>query len=83
MSKFCKVIVGGHSFNGPEFFPVKVVCSENDYNLGFHYDYAQEWASAEGIDGPYFLFDSHDPAYVNCFLDWSVAPVVDGSVVRK
>lgn len=71
-----KVVVGAHGGNGPELFAVVVECTEHDYQIGMHYDYAQEWALNEGLDGPYFVFDEKDSAFGQCHLRWDDAPIV-------
>lgn len=59
---FVKCVVAGHGAEGPDLFFVIVDCSEVQYEDGYHYLRAEEWAKDDlDVDGPCVVFDEHDP----------------------
>lgn len=65
------VVVVGHNASGvPDSFFVDVMCSQDQYGNGDHYDLAKEHAEAEGFD-PAIAFDANDEAWKT--FDWKAA----------
>lgn len=74
-----RCIVAGHGGDGPDLFFVQVQCGDEAYTVGDHYQGAEKWASGEGYDGPFVVFDEKDPggrAMMHLF-EWDSASCVD------
>ena len=53
-----RVVVACRNAAGePDFAPVRVQISEEDFDLGDHYDRAIEIAESNGYEGPFVCFD--------------------------
>lgn len=62
-----------------EFVPVKVVCNDDDYDLGNHYGAVKAWAKAHDYEDPYVVVDEIEcrPATVLAAFDWDAVPWID------
>jgi hypothetical protein len=59
-----KMAVAGYNANGePDFFFVKVECTEEQRGDGAHYHAAYQEAFENGYEGPYVAFDEDDPGF--------------------
>lgn len=55
------VVLACKDANGsPAMVSFEVVCTEEDYQLGNHYDTAEEKAVAAGYEGPFICFDNSE-----------------------
>ena len=64
----------------PDFGFVKVECSEEEYNLGKHYDAARDFLIENGYEGPFVIFDEEEcPAWLLERFVWETASVVSAS----
>ncbi len=73
-----RVVVAVMTGEGADLYFVIVVCSEEQYECGKHYDAAKDIAEADGFDA-YLAFDVSDPPGENLmklFL-WNTASTVD------
>jgi hypothetical protein len=43
-----------------DFYFCKVVCKQENYDVGDHYEKAEDMASEDGYEGPYVVFDEND-----------------------
>lgn len=62
-----------------DFFFCKIKATDEDYNLGKHYDKAEEMAEAEGYERPFVTFDENEAAgraVMNLF-HWESASVIE------
>lgn len=78
-----KMVVAATNANGePDLFFCKVICSEEQYQEGRHYDAAKRKAEQEGYEGQMVAFDERDPPkrLFDLFV-WNSAEVVDASTV--
>jgi len=58
-----KVVVLATNANGEaEFYRTTVEVTEDEYDLGMHYDKAQGIAEAEGYEAPFMCFDQAEQA---------------------
>jgi hypothetical protein len=61
----CVIAVTADRSGSPNFASVTVECSQEQYDSGDHYDAARNWASGEGYDGPFVVYDQNDgPAWL-------------------
>ena len=59
---------------GPVFFPCKVEIPEEEYDVGTHYDMAEQLALDEGYEGPAVVFDENDgPDWLFANFNWKSA----------
>lgn len=59
-----------------DFYFCKVECDENQHDLGYHYEVAEEMAVADGYEGPYVVFDENDgPSWLFDHFVWESASV--------
>jgi hypothetical protein len=75
-----KCVIIGHRYGTAEFSCVRVECSQDDYQLGLHYDLATEWASEHGYGGsdPFVVWDEYEaPAWFVEQFDWYLASVIN------
>jgi hypothetical protein len=73
-----KMIVAATNANGdPDFYFCKVDCTEQDAQLGLHYEAAKNAAKDNGYEGEMFAFDGDDPPkpLFNLFNWDSVCPL--------
>jgi len=60
-----------------DFYFCKVECSEEQYDVGDHYELAEDWAREEGYEGPMVVFDENDgPDFLFDHFVWESASVV-------
>jgi hypothetical protein len=57
------------------FYPVKVVCTQADYDVGEHYTFAKEAAENDGYE-PSLAFDAIEAPEILRMVDWSPAAYV-------
>lgn len=76
--KLIRMLVACHYRSGvPGLFPFIVVCTQEQYDNGDHYEAAKE--ALYMYEGPYVVIDENDDVseeVLSCF-DWIEAPVVD------
>ena len=61
----------------PDFFFCIVKCSESDYDVGLHYEKAEEFAKEEGYSGPMIVYDENDgPDWLFDHFVWESSSVV-------
>jgi hypothetical protein len=72
-----KCVVACRNASGEsDFFFCKVECSQNQYDVGDHYDIAEDAARDEGYDGPMVVFDENDgPDFLFDHFVWESATV--------
>lgn len=62
-TKIVRMIVAGTNGQGePDFFFLKISCSQEQYDNGDHYAEAKSIARESGYEGPFVAFDEHDHA---------------------
>lgn len=79
MSITVRCAVGCHGCDGPELLFVRVVCSQEQYEDGVHYETAAEGISEDlHLDGPFWVTDENDPAGIVMTLckDWEKTPIL-------
>ena len=54
------VVACANASGEPDFFFCRVECSEQDYEVGEHYDIAEGFAREEGYCGLMVVFDEND-----------------------
>lgn len=60
-----------------DFYFCKVECSESEYDIGEHYDIAENAALEEGYEGPFVVFDENDgPDWLFDHFVWESASVI-------
>ena len=60
-----------------DFYFCKVECSEAEYDVGDHYDVAEQSAEDEGYEGPMVAFDENDgPEWLFDHFVWDSASVI-------
>lgn len=74
------VVAASNAGGEPDLFPVKVICSEEQYTNGEHYAAANQAAEDEGYE-PALAFDENDPGGVAMMsiFTWSSAPLADAN----
>lgn len=67
------------SANGsPDFSFVKVACTQDQFDLGLHYDAVKLWAVDNDYEGPFVIFDEEEaPAWLLERFVWESASVVE------
>lgn len=56
-----KCVVACHNASGePDLFFCKVKCTEDQYEVGDHYERAEDYAKEQGYSGPMVVFDEND-----------------------
>ncbi|NDD54932.1 hypothetical protein EBZ39_13890 [bacterium] len=61
----------------PDFYFCRVECTEKQYDVGMHYDVAEEQARDEGYEGPMVVYDENDgPEFLFEHFTWESASVV-------
>jgi hypothetical protein len=72
-----KCVVACHNAQGePDFFFVKIQCSEDEYESGTHYERAKIIAIEEGYEGEFVVFDESDgPLWLFQKFNWKSASV--------
>lgn len=72
-----KCVVACRNAGGvPDFYPVIVVCSQEDYDDGYHYDLAEDAADEAKYetDDSGLTYDENDgPAWLFAHFDWAKA----------
>lgn len=73
------VVCGLNALGEPDFYFCKVIVSEDDYNLGIHYDAAEEKAAENRYEEPFISFDKYDAAgrAIMDHFTWESADVYD------
>ena len=73
-----KCVVACHNAGGePDLYFVKVDCQESEYDVGQHYEMAEESAIEDGYSGPMVVFDENDgPNSLFDLFEWESASVV-------
>ena len=57
-----RIVVAGTNANGePDLFFCRVICRQEQYDKGEHYDAAADTAIQNGYESPFVIFDEHDP----------------------
>jgi len=60
-----------------DFYFCKVECSQDEYDVGKHYEIAEEQAADEGYEGPMVVFDENDgPNFLFDHFVWESATTV-------
>lgn len=60
-----------------DFYFCKVDLPEDEYDIGTHYELAEDAASAEGYDGPMVAFDENDgPDWLFEHFIWESADTI-------
>ena len=80
-----RMVVAGTNANGePDLFFCRVICRQEQYDTGDHYDAAADTALLNGYGSPFVIFDEHDPpkSLFNLF-DWDTASDHDISEEAK
>jgi hypothetical protein len=74
-----KVVVAGVGYEGPDLYFVKVVCSQEKYDNGDHYEVAKNWVGENflNVDNINWACDDKDPAkaVMNLF-NWDRASII-------
>lgn len=73
-----KCVVACRNCEGsPDFYFCKVTLAEAAYDVGAHYDLAEDSAREEGYEGPYVVFDENDgPDWLFDHFVWESASVL-------
>jgi hypothetical protein len=73
-----KCVVACRNASGEsDFYFCKVECSEEQYDVGDHYELAEDSAREEGYEGPMVVFDENDgPDFLFDHFVWESASVV-------
>ncbi len=73
-----KCVVAGNGADGtPTFCPVIVRCSDNEVDLGEHYDAAEVYASENDYE-PMLVYDELDgPEWLFAQFEWDTVPIVE------
>lgn len=73
-----KCVVACRNASGEsDFYFCKVECSEEQYDVGDHYELAEDSAREEGYEGPMVAFDENDgPDFLFDHFVWESASVV-------
>ena len=59
-----KCLVACANSNGePELLRVTVECTQTEYDNGYHYDKAKEFAEGDGYESPVWVADENDPGF--------------------
>lgn len=56
-----KMVVAAQGYDGPDLYFCKVQCSQEQYDNGYHYECAEEYAEKHGYSAPMVAFDENDP----------------------
>lgn len=61
-----KMLVACSNANGsPELLPLNVLVTQDEYDLGYHYDAARIYCDVNGYEGPYVCFDNTEiPSFI-------------------
>ena len=60
----------------PDFFFCKAECSQEEYDVGKHYDIAEDAAREEGYEGSFVVYDENDgPDWLFDNFVWKSASV--------
>lgn len=72
-----KCAVACHNASGaPDFFFVKIKCTEEEYQEGTHYEFARAIAKEMGYEGEFVVFDESDgPNWLFTRFYWEKAQV--------
>lgn len=61
----------------PDFYFCRVECEQDEYDVGAHYDAAEDDAAGEGYSGPMVSYDENDgPAFLFEHCVWDSTAVV-------
>lgn len=61
----------------PDFYFCRVECEQDEYDVGKHYELAEEAAEGEGYSGPMVAFDENDgPEWLFERFVWASADTV-------
>lgn len=73
-----KCVVACRNASGEsDFYFCKVKCSQDQYDVGEHYDMAENHAREEGYEGPMVVFDENDgPSFLFDHFVWESASIV-------
>jgi hypothetical protein len=73
-----KCVVACRNASGEsDFYFCKVECSEEQYDVGDHYELAEDSAREEGYEGPMVVFDENDgPDFLFDHFVWESESVV-------
>ena len=73
--KRIKCVVACHNAAGEsDFYFCFVTCAANEYDIGRHYEIAEDAAEGEGYGGPMVVFDENDgPDWLFERFDWRQA----------
>lgn len=73
-----KCVVACHNASGEsDFYFCKVKCKQVQYDVGEHYDLAEDSAREDGYEGPMVVFDENDgPNFLFDHFVWESAPIV-------
>ena len=74
-----KVVVTGVGYDGPDLYFVKVVCSQEKYDNGDHYEAAKNWVGENflNVDNISWACDDKDPAKaVLTLFNWDKASII-------
>lgn len=64
---------------GPDFYFCKVDVPAENYDVGIHYEIAEDAAEAEGYDRPMVAFDENDgPEWLFEHFNWDNADIITG-----
>lgn len=70
-----KCLVAGQGCDGPELIPIKVSCSQDEYDNGQHYEAAKDYVDLDDI---HWVCDENDPASdVFDSFYWNNAPLIN------
>jgi hypothetical protein len=68
----------------PDFYFCKVECTQDDYDVGLHYELAEEAAYADGYEGSMVVYDENDgPDWLFEHFVWESATVVKADKAKS
>ena len=72
------VVACTNASGSPDFYPVEVTCTKDQYDNGDHYDSAIEAAQEADYEGKMVVFDEKDgPKWLFQQFDWEKADKVE------
>jgi hypothetical protein len=74
------VVFGINAGGEPDFYAIKTSCTEDQYNLGEHYDMAERYALEDDFEGPLISVDEDEPLYSRLnlaqIINWNDVPEI-------
>ena len=72
------IVVAATNANGDaDLFFFKMRMTEDDYNNGYHYESAIQYAESQDYEQPMVVFDGSMPKALEDLFEWDTASIID------